>query len=242
MAIQSCTPAIVLTRPAPQSQRFARDLSARLGNIRVVISPLMKTVRLRPDILLLPYKAVIFTSETGVQAAAELPVALPKTAFCVGTRTATAAQQAGFEAQSADGDVVALARMIREHVPTGPLLHLRGRDAAGDLAEVLTKGGIEMHSAVVYTQEPQPLNAEALALFAQSDPVILPLFSPRSALLLSQALPKPLTSPLWVIAISQNAADAAQSLSPKRMVIAARPDGENMLQAVTEVVQAVYKP
>ena len=59
----------LLTRPLAQSQRFAHGL---IGD--VVISPLMAPEFLRPKIAQKPYAAMIFTSETGVQAAAGLAV------------------------------------------------------------------------------------------------------------------------------------------------------------------------
>lgn len=241
MAIQSCTPTIVLTRPEPQSQRFAQELAARLPGVRIVITPLMKTTLLRPALPDLPFQAVIFSSETGVEAAKGLNQPLPSTAFCVGDRTAQAAQDAGFTARSAVGDVLALERLIIKSGIAGPLLHLCGRETVGELAETLTKGGIETHSAIVYGQDPQPMTTEAASLFSQTSPIIVPLFSPRSARLLVQALPRPVVAPLWIVAISENTAAAAQALGPARMTVSSHPDGENMLQAVAELAISAGK-
>lgn len=232
MARQSRAPTLLLTRPAPQSQRFARDLALRLGDAAIVISPLMQTVFLQPTLPSAPFHAVIFTSETGVKAAMNLGQSLPKLAFCVGNRTAHAARAAGFETHSADGDAVALTQLIETSGVPGPLLHLCGQDSAGDLAETLTKHGIETQSSVVYSQNPKGLFPEAAGLFGQDNPVLIPIFSPRSARLLAAALPKNTTAPLWIVAISKAAAEAAAALCPEKLVIAAYPDGENMLQAV----------
>ncbi len=235
MARQSRVPCLLLTRPAPQSQRFAQEIRARLGAVPVVISPLMTTVFHRPDLPDLPFRAVILTSETGVKATSQLHAALPALAFCVGNRTAAAATAAGFDARSADGDVHALAAMILASGVAGPLLHLRGEDSAGNLAETLTKGGIETYSTIIYTQAPCPLTDQALALFGQDTPVLAPVFSPRSARLLVAALPPTRVAPVWVAAISPAAAEAARALSPARLVTAAHPDGENMLHAVADL-------
>lgn len=200
-----------------------------------MITPLMATTFFQPPLPDRRFQAVIFTSETAVQAAKSMGAPLPTKAFCVGDRTAQAARQAGFMPDSAEGDVTALERLILNSKSTGPLLHLRGKDSAGDLAQSLTNCGIETLSAIVYTQDALDLTPEAITVFARQDPVIVPLFSPRSATLLVKALPLDRQAPLGVVAISQNTADAAQALAPDRFTIAAHPDGENMLLAVLEM-------
>ena len=238
MARQSRAPTLLLTRPAPQSQRFAQQLCALLGNVEIVVSPLMQTAFLHPVVPELPFQAVIFTSETGVQAALTLKHRLPSRAFCVGNRTADAARAAGFAAASAEGEVEALAAMILASGIQGPLLHLRGADSAGDLAGVLTKRGLETHFLTVYSQDPMALTDRAADLFQRDQPILIPIFSPRSARLLAQQRPVATVAPLWIVAISKPAAAAAEALSPTFMTIAAHPDGENMLHAVTEAYKS----
>ncbi len=241
MARQSRAPVVLLTRPAPQSQRFAQALQARLPSVQVVVSPLMQTEWLHPPLPDRPFHALILTSETGAEAAGHLRAAsipLPETAFCVGPRTTDTARAAGFAAISADGDVHALAALIRAAQPQGPLLHIRGEDVAGNLAETLTNGGIETHSAILYAQRPCPLSPAALTLLQAADPVLVPLFSPRSAQILAQALPADAKAPLWIAAISPAAATEAQALSPARLAVAPHPDGGNMLQTVLQMLSA----
>lgn len=234
MARQSRAPTLLLTRPAPQSQRFAQQLRARLGDVAVVISPLMQTEFHRPALPARLFQAVIFTSETGVEAALPFKHQLPSRAFCVGNRTAAAARAAGFAAESAAGEVEALAAKIRTSDIHGPLLHLRGADSAGDLPGALAKSGIETVSVILYSQNPLALSDEAAALFQHDRPILIPIFSPRSARILAQMLPTGAKAPLLIVAISKAAAMAAQALSPQLLTIAAHPDGENMLQAVAE--------
>ena len=241
MARQSRAPVVLLTRPAPQSQRFAQALQARLPSVQVVVSPLMQTEWLHPPPPDRPFHALILTSETGAEAAGHLRAAgtpLPETAFCVGPRTTDTARAAGFAAISADGDVHALAALIRAAHPQGPLLHIRGEDVAGNLAETLTNGGIETHSAILYTQRPCPLSPAALTLLQGDGPVLVPLFSPRSVQILAQALPPKATAPLWIAAISPAAATEAQTLTPARLAVAPHPNGGNMLQTVLQMLSA----
>lgn len=241
MARQSRAPVVLLTRPAPQSQRFAQALQARLPLVQVMMSPLMQTEWLHPPLPDRTFGALILTSETGAEAAGHLRatgIPLPETAFCVGPRTTDTARTAGFAAISADGDVHALAALIRSAQPQGPLLHIRGEDVAGNLAETLTNGGIETHSAILYAQRPCPLSAAALTLLQGEGPVLVPLFSPRSAQILAQALPPDTKAPLWIVAISQAAATAAPALTPARLAVAPHPDGGNMLQTVLQMLSA----
>ena len=241
MARQSRAPVVLLTRPAPQSQRFAQALQARLSSVQVVVSPLMQTEWLHPPLPDRPFHALILTSETGAEAAGRLRATgtpLPETAFCVGPRTTDTARAAGFAAISADGDVHALAALIRAAHPQGPLLHIRGEDVAGNLAETLTNGGIETHSAILYAQRPCPLSPAALTLLQGDGPVLVPLFSPRSAQILAQALPADAKAPLWIVAISPAAATSAQALAPARLTVAPHPDGGNMLQTVIQMLSA----
>jgi uroporphyrinogen-III synthase len=241
MARQSRAPVVLLTRPAPQSQRFAQALQARLPSVQVIVSPLMQTEWLHSALPSLAFGALILTSETGAEAAGRLRATgspLPATAFCVGPRTTDTACAAGFEAISADGDVHALAALIRATNPQGPLLHIRGEDVAGNLSEILTNSGLETHSAILYAQRPCPLSPAALTLLQGEGPVLVPLFSPRSAQILAQALPPEAKAPLWIVAISQAAATAAPALTPARLAVAQHPDGGNMLQTVLQMLSA----
>ncbi|MBM3614042.1 MAG: uroporphyrinogen-III synthase [Alphaproteobacteria bacterium] len=241
MARQSRAPVVLLTRPAPQSQRFAQALQARLASVQVIVSPLMQTEWLHPPLPDWPFHALILTSETGAKAAGRLRTAgtaLPATAFCVGPRTKETARAAGFQAISADGDVHALAALIRAAHPQGPLLHIRGEDVAGNLSETLTNSGIETHSAILYAQRSCPLSPAALILLRGDGPVLVPLFSPRSAQILAQALPADAKAPLWIAAISPAAATEAQALTPARSTIAPHPDGGNMLHTVLQMLSA----
>lgn len=241
MARQSRAPVVLLTRPAPQSQRFAQALQARLPSVQVIVSPLMQTEWLHPPLPDRPFHALILTSETGAEAAGRLRATgtpLPATAFCVGPRTTEAARAAGFAAISADGDVHALAALIRAAHPQGPLLHIRGEDVAGNLTETLTNSGIETHSVTLYAQRPCPLSPAARTLLQAEGPVLVPLFSPRSAQILAQALPADVKAPLWIAAISPAAATEAQALTPARLTIAPHPDGGNMLHTVLQMLSA----
>lgn len=238
MTPQSRPIPVLLTRPAAQGDRFAADLRARFGAaVEPVSSPLMEPDLLSPDWPEGPYSCLILTSETGVEAAArlrDLGRVLPVRAICVGDRTAAVARAAGFEAQSAQGDAEALIARILAGDDPGPFLHLRGKDARGDIAPRLAAKGRPAMAAVVYDQRAVPLTEPARRLLAGERAVVVPLFSPRSAdLLLAQG---PFVAPLRIAVLSPAVAARAEALAPERMVVADRPDAAAMMEAVATLI------
>jgi uroporphyrinogen-III synthase len=228
---------VLVTRPRAQGEAFARALTDRFGGrVRPVIAPLMAPRFLLPDVPDGPFAAVIFTSAQAVEAAQGLPATLPRLAFCVGRSTAAAALRAGFDARSADGDVGDLVAMILAYPPDGRLLYLRGVDTARDLHKILISSDIPILSLQVYLQEAIPFEGESLDLLRQQGPVILPLFSPRSARLFHAARPADVWADLRIVAISAAVADAAAVVPHQAMVIAARPDAAAMLDAVESLL------
>jgi uroporphyrinogen-III synthase len=231
MPAQSLAPTVLLTRPAAQSDSFAQSLQARVVGLRVVVSPLMATVFHAVTLPKEPLQGVILTSQTGAEAAGRLRTQLPDLAYCVGDRTAQVAREAGFRVQSAQGDAEALLALILREKPQN-LIHLRGREARGDLAQRLSAAGVFTQDRVVYAQEAQLLSDEAVALLSGKAAVLVPLFSPRSAEILGAAWQGLAThAPLVVVAISQAVAEAA-AFCPTKPVLSAHPDAPSMLDAV----------
>ena len=237
MPAQSLAPTVLLTRPAAQSASFAQSLRARVEGLRVVVSPLMVTVFHTVTLPKEPLQGVILTSQTGAEAAGRLRTQLPDLAYCVGDRTAQVAREAGFRVQSAQGDAEALLALILREKPQA-LIHLRGREARGDLAQRLSAAGVFTQERVVYAQDAQPLSDDAVAVLSGKAPVLVPLFSPRSAEILGAAWQGLAThAPLVVVAISQAVAEAA-AFCPTKPVLAAHPDAPSMLDAVLAQLHA----
>ena len=236
MVKQSRDMTILLTRPAAQSLRFARELRQALGDVPIVISPLMAPQYLNPSIPSGDFAAVILVSGAAVDAAKRISAAgavLPSLAYCVGNRTAAAAKAAGFRAHSANGDAAALLAMIVALKPGGPLLFLRGHDSSGNIENTLFSAGIETVSAIVYQQVAQPLTAKATALLHQAQPVIVPLFSPRSAHLFQSEIARiSSATPLWVAALSPAIAAVLDGKTATRLQIATHSDSASMIIAL----------
>jgi uroporphyrinogen-III synthase len=225
-------PTLLLTRPEAQSRRFAADFRARFAaDWPVVIAPLTGLRMLAPPPLPGDATDLIFTSETAVAAARDLPLGrLP--AWCVGGRTAAAARAAGFPATQGPGDGRDLVAFIAQRRPQGRFLHLRGRDAAVDVAGLLAARGIACGEAVLYEQVSTPPTPEAAALLAGSAPVLVPLFSANGARALAALTPR---APLFLVAMSPAVA-AACPPGAAGLEIAERPESGAMLDALARTI------
>lgn len=232
---------LLLTRPQEASERFAAQLRAAGVDLPLVIAPLLRIeVTEIPQIA--AHQTVIFTSRNGVLAA---PEGNGRLAYAVGTATGAAAEVAGYSVRVADGDAEALIRRIladhRAGELAGPLLHLRGVHSRGDLAARLTVAGLPTDETVVYDQTVQPLTDAAKTLLTGSEPVILPLFSPRStALFVEQVTEIEVTAPLLVAFISAAAAASFDTRACTHHEVLPIPRAEEMIAAVQRLMDAAH--
>lgn len=226
---------LLMTRPEPDSQRFAAALQQRTSVLfDTVISPLIG-VSFRSDLPDLEnFAGVVFSSRHAVSAVRQSPLPSGLKAFTVGAATATAARLSGFEVVCADGNADDLVSLIIRERPQGRLVHLRGTHSHGDIASRLNNNGLDVSEAVVYDQPEIPLNAEARRILGGADPVVAPLFSPRSAALLAGYS---VDAPLSVAAMSESVAKAAGSLHIRGVRIAMQPTHESMLAATDDVMR-----
>lgn len=226
-------PILLLTRPRGASDALAADIALRLGDtVGVVVSPMIEIVHLPGPLALTGVRGLIFTSVNGVKAAAALTHDRDLPAYCVGPSTTRQADAAGWRAEMAGPDAEALVRRLRALRPDAPLLHLRGRHARGDIAGQLGAVGLPVREQIVYDQRPLPLTGAAMACLQGSAPVIVPLFSPRSARLFAEASPGPVAA---VAAISHAVADALPDGLARRVAVAEAPNGEAMLSLLEKL-------
>ncbi|WP_435140187.1 uroporphyrinogen-III synthase [Pseudopelagicola sp. nBUS_19] len=218
-------PTILLTRPEAASYEFADMLRKSGVGLPILISPVIDIEFMYPPSLD-GFQGVLFTSQNGV--AAVPGHALP--AWCVGDVTAKAASSKGWCSKTAAGDAEALYRQVLSDSPKGRLMHLRGFHARGKLAERLTCAGIPTTETVVYRQNSKSLSAEARVLLGEKYPVIIPLFSPRSAEHLM--LQGPIAAPVTIIAMSKAVAQEVASLKCEKLVLVKKPNAESMLSAI----------
>ncbi len=201
---------ILLTRPEDQSMVFGAELQAEFGNrIAVIHSPLISVTPVDGQIDLTGITELIFTSinavhEFGLRSdQREIPC------LCVGAKTTKAALELGLTARSANGsadDLIALAQSRGKNGDTS-YLHIRGRYSVGDIAETLASMGIRAREQIVYEQKTLNLSQEAWDLLRSETRVIIPLFSPRTAKVLSRQIAPHVVRNLEAIAISRNVAE-----------------------------------
>ena len=187
---------LLLIRPKVQSEAFLADCEARLGHqIDAVISPIIDIRPLGgiPD--LDGFGTVVFSSANGVRQVSDKLAG--RNVVTVGDATAKVARSFNADAAAFGETANDLLDRASELVP--PVLVCRGVHARVDLASELQDRGITTDSAVIYDQVAQPLTADAVDLLNGTVPVVIPLFSPRSAALLSK---QRCSAPLKVIAIS----------------------------------------
>ncbi len=221
-------PRLLLIRPKVQSLAFLADCEARLGRrIDAVVSPIIdiEPIGEIPD--LDGYGTVIFTSSNAVRQMSEnLKGRLVAT---VGDATAELARSLGADATVFGETANDLLDRAEALVP--PVLICRGVHARVDLQAELTARGVAATSVIVYDQVARSLTPLAVDLLSGSNPVILPLFSPRSAMLLSR---EPLRAPMNVIAISEAVKAAWTGASIAR--VAKEPNSKAVCDLVTEAL------
>jgi uroporphyrinogen-III synthase len=240
--LRTPVPHVLLTRPLEQSQRFARQLRAAFGGpVQIMITPLMAPAFMTPALPEGPLQGLIFSSETGVAAYARLPNPPRAAVWCVGKRTAKIAQSAGLETVCVAPDVATLTRQIIALRPTGGLLHLRGQDSTGNLAQTLTEAGIRTAEAVLYNQHAIPLAQRAIRLLQGQQAVVVPVFSARSMRLLCDAA-QHAAAPLRLVALSDAVASAAPAQLQARITTCAKPDADSMAKSVISLLREPALP
>ncbi|MEP5731298.1 MAG: uroporphyrinogen-III synthase [Sulfitobacter sp.] len=198
----------------------------------MVISPLLeiKPLGRTPDTS--SYAGFVFTSAHAVEFSEHGDA---RAAFCVGERTAQAARRHGWDVRHVAKDAAELIEEFAKAPVTAPLLHLAGRHRRGEIDMRLTALGIQTDTIVVYDQIAVPLTTETSDLVEGEAVVILPLFSPRTAVQFRTLVTK--APHVHVIALSQAVADALQGLPMGSLHIVAAPNGHAMQAHVEKLLR-----
>lgn len=174
----------LLTRPITDSRSLASMLRAR-GHSSVIAPVIEIAYRPGPPPSLDGVQALLFTSQNGVRAFAAVTKRRDLPVLAVGRSTADAARSAGFEEiDSADGDSAALARLAAEQLAStnGALLHVAGKQVAGDLPGRLEQAGFTTRRAVLYeARAVDHLPEAAVRALSRRNVAGALIFSPRTA-------------------------------------------------------------
>lgn len=217
---------VLLTRPRVDAERLAEAIGARA---QVIVSPLMQIVFAGA---LPTVGSALLTSGNGVAAWVAGGGARGLPCWTVGPRTAELARAAGFEVRGVAEDAATLAAIVP--IDVADPVHLRGAVQRGDLVARLRARGIAAREAVIYRQEVEPPTAAARAAVA-AGPVLLPLWSHRSARLAFEAFGQAHRHDLRPVCLSRAVADACPVPA---VAMAARPEGGAMLRAILAYLDA----
>ena len=235
---------LLLTRPAADSERMAEAL-APLG-AECLIWPLTRIVPMA-DRVEVPEgtEALLFTSPNGVRAFATISPRRDLPVLTVGDGTAAAAREAGFGATaagtvaSARGDARDLVRLVRAS-RWRRFLHLRGREAAFDLASELAKTGHEVAEAILYAADPAgPPPEDVARALAGGEVDLITIWSPRNGAILRDWLSgeMPSLDATDLLGISENAVAPLHDAGFRRIGVASRPDAAAMLRWISAALQ-----
>ncbi len=232
---------VLVTRAALDSERTIARLAEH--GIAAIAAPAIEIrVYDNPD-LPVTCRALIVTSTNAIRAIAgraELPGLLGIPLYAVGDRTAEAAREAGFTTvRSASGAVGDLAGLLRNEIEPGEglLVHLSGRDVAGDLSVELALAGYGVERRIVYESLSAGRLPEAAVDALEHDDVdAVLLYSPRSAECFGRlAANAGLTGRLaktTAIVMSPNVADKASAAGFGHNVVANTPDESAMIESL----------
>jgi uroporphyrinogen-III synthase len=216
---------VLISRPKNDAEVLRRALLAQNKDAHVIVAPVI-------EITSVPFKAhkdhfdaYILTSKHGVPAAVKFAVAL-----CVGDATAEAATQAGLQAISARGTSRELVTLAQQS-GFSKLLYLRGEHIHGDLEKDLNLAGLDVESSIVYRQEACAFSPEVQYELAQLKMICVPVYSARSARIISQNL-RSFEGEIIVVAISKVAASGWSGSNPDRIILAQAPNSEAMMAAI----------
>ncbi len=192
----------------------------------IKIEPVLKVVPYSKWIAPSSDKTLIFSSSNAVRCAAENLEPTYYRAFCIGQYTTQCAQSFGFDASYAGQSVQDF--LIHFAPKEKSFVHLRGEHTTTDLRVHLQGIGCEAESIIVYDQVELKWPNKTVEYLVGGTPVVLPLFSSRSAeIVCNQGMN-------WgkhiAIAISPVVAKVCDEAGFGKTVIAEVPNAEEMLK------------
>ncbi len=240
---------ILVTRPEADAGSLALPLEA-MGH-RVSLAPMIEISFANADAIdLSDCTAVIATSRNGLRGLqSQVPQLGPRVLtvplFAVGPGTAALARELGFD-QIFEGPAAAadLLSLIKQHLDPAKdiLVHVSGDKLAFDLAGALAPLGFTLRQPVVYRSVPvaafPPGVADDLALgvldaVVLMSPITAQTFAGRAV---AQGLEAPARK-LAFVCLSEAVAAQIQALKPREIVIAAKPNLEEILVAVAKLTE-----
>lgn len=221
---------LLLTRPSDAARAFLSDLPIEITTrIVPILSPLMSIKPLHPKEPVA--KCAVFTS---AQAVGFASLGDERSAFCVGQKTASAAQARGWRVTYTAHTADDLVTFLKTHTPQDPLIHFAGVHTRGDVAQRLTAAGVPTRHIALYDQNLHDLNSQARIVLDRETPVVVPLFSPRTARHFD--IQNHGKAPLHIIALSAAVAEALNHTICTSISVCALPTRQDMVKQLKKRV------
>ncbi len=225
-------PTLLLTRPELQSKEFLAYCEDRAGRrFSAVIAPTIKVVPVAYSFEPGDARTFIFTSSHAVRQLA------PNLA---GRQVATVGEATAALAKSFGADAVALGKNVEAFVSRAneiefPAIYFRGVHISHDLQATLSADGRAVRELVVYDQIETPLSIAGQKLLTGNAEVIAPVFSARSARLLSKYR---IAAPMTVLAISDSVKSAWKAGGT--VLVAREPTRSGMYELVEAYIRGTH--
>ena len=228
---------LLLTRPLGGNERFCLKIKHLLYNCEILDNPIQK-IDFLPSLSKVNKNSVlIFTSANGLRAAKKHNL-INKKCFVVGANTKKIAVSFGYDVLGFSKDQENLLKLIKSKKPTESMVHIRGKHTVGNLCDALKRNQFSCLDIIGYNQEPLKIKKQNLQKIHSGRPVILPIFSSRSAALLQSNLD--LTG-FNVIAISEAVAKIITGVELGELVISKKPDLHSMQEATLAILRRLIK-
>jgi uroporphyrinogen-III synthase len=230
---------VLVVRPEADARRTAARLSAH-GH-EALVAPVLRIEATGEPAPEGPFGAVAVTSANAVSALASIRDRIAGAAlFAVGGRTADAMAEAGLSGvEAAEGDGAALADLVAATIPAGGrVLHVAGRDRKPEPGASLEARGFPVvvwtaYAAVQAAELPQEA---CRALQAGRLDAALQYSRRTAATLMALAADAGCFVPLLSLrhaCLSEDAAAPLRSAGCRRLIVAARPDEDSLLEALS---------
>ncbi len=228
---------LLLTRPLGGNERFCLKIKHLLYSCEILDNPIQR-IDFLPSLSKVNKNSVlIFTSANGLRAAKKHNL-INKKCFVVGANTKKIAVSFGYDVLGFSKDQENLLKLIKSKKPTESMVHIRGKYTVGNLCEALKRNQFSCLDIIGYNQEPLKIKKQNLQKIHSGRPVILPIFSSRSAELLQSNLD--LTG-FNVIAISEAVAKIVSGVELGELVISKKPDLNSMQEATLAILRRLIK-
>lgn len=229
------SPILIVTRPIATAQRFVAKVTDAAGfEPNVLLSPALSIVPLEVDLPKGAIDHLILTSANGALQAKRNGVPGDTTAWCVGQSTTEVANELGFAASFAGETADDLVATLLNAAPKGRMLHVSGVHTRGNVVQRLTQAGLTARRIAAYDQIEIEPTKDTLDAFAGRHPVVLPLFSPRSAGLLAG---RSVAAPVHLVVMSAAVKAALSGEFGVNCHIVEHPTEEEMVKMTAKVLK-----